>query len=130
MAVEYSFVIPVLNELETLEALHSAGPVMDKLDGTCEVVLVDDGSTDGSLAAMRRLHVRDARFQRRSPRRATSGIRSRSRPASIRRAAKPSSSWTPISRIRRRSPSELAKKWREGFDVVYASATERAASPR
>ena len=60
---EYSIVIPVLNECETLEALYQRiTPVMDALDGSCEVILVDDGSTDGSAEIMRGLHERDDRF--------------------------------------------------------------------
>jgi glycosyltransferase involved in cell wall biosynthesis len=63
-AVEYSFVIPVLNEEETLPELHARlAAVMDQLDGAAEAVLVDDGSTDGSFAAMRRIHEADPRFR-------------------------------------------------------------------
>ncbi len=64
MAVEYSFVIPVLDEEEILPELQARlVAVMDQMDGPAEVVLVDDGSTDGSFAAMRRLHEADPRFR-------------------------------------------------------------------
>ena len=50
MGPEYSFVIPVLNERETLpELARRLEPILLALDGACEVVLVDDGSTDGPL---------------------------------------------------------------------------------
>ena len=64
MAVDYTFVIPVLDEEEVLPELHERlVAVMDRMDGPAEVVLVDDGSTDGSYAAMRRMHDADPRFR-------------------------------------------------------------------
>jgi len=60
----YSFVIPVYNELETLPALRERlVELMDRLDGQAEVVLVDDGSTDGSFESMMDLHRSDPRFK-------------------------------------------------------------------
>ncbi|MCJ7437389.1 MAG: glycosyltransferase, partial [Acidimicrobiia bacterium] len=45
--LEYSFVIPIHNEAETLaELARRLTGVMAQLDGSSEVVLVDDGSTD------------------------------------------------------------------------------------
>ena len=49
--VVYSFVIPVFNEIETCRSWGPApAAVMAELDGPCEVVFVDDGSTDDSYA--------------------------------------------------------------------------------
>jgi len=63
-APEYSFVIPVHNEVETLpELARQLTDVMARLDGSAEVVLVDDGSTDGSFEIMRGLHEHDDRFR-------------------------------------------------------------------
>jgi glycosyltransferase involved in cell wall biosynthesis len=54
---DYSFVIPVLNEHDTLPELYRRlAEVMGQLDGPAEVVLVDDGSTDGSFDVMKELH--------------------------------------------------------------------------
>ena len=45
MIPDYSFVVPVYNECESLEELHRRlDAVMDQLDGPAEVVLVDDGA--------------------------------------------------------------------------------------
>lgn len=58
-----SIVIPVYNEEESLprleEALHDA---LDGLDERWEVLLIDDGSTDGSFPLLQAMHQRDARF--------------------------------------------------------------------
>jgi polyisoprenyl-phosphate glycosyltransferase len=123
---EYSFVIPVLNERETLDELfHRLRPVMDALDGTCEVVLVDDGSTDGSYEIMLGLQHRDARFKVLRLSRnfghqlaITAGLDHARGNAVI------------IMDGDLQDPPEvaleLAKKWREGFQVVYAVRDERA----
>jgi dolichol-phosphate mannosyltransferase len=61
---EYTFVIPVFNEAETLRELHSRlRTVMSQLDGDSEVILVDDGSTDSSFDLMREIHDADPRFR-------------------------------------------------------------------
>jgi glycosyltransferase involved in cell wall biosynthesis len=50
-----SVVIPVFNEEKGLEELfRQLVPVMDSMNRDYEVVLVDDGSTDGSLEILRR----------------------------------------------------------------------------
>jgi len=51
-----SIVIPVYNEVESLPRLYEAlKKVMDGLDNPYEVVLVDDGSRDGSLKYLEEL---------------------------------------------------------------------------
>ena len=123
---DYSIVIPVLNEVETLEALYQRlTPVMDALDGTCEAILVDDGSTDGSADVMRELHVRDGRFKIIRLSRnfghqiaISAGLDHARGQAVI------------VMDADLQDPPEvaldLAKKWREGFDVVYAVRDDRA----
>jgi glycosyltransferase involved in cell wall biosynthesis len=60
----FSFILPVLNEEETiLETHRRLARVMDSLKGETEIVLVDDGSTDRSLEIMRDLHQRDPRVR-------------------------------------------------------------------
>jgi glycosyltransferase involved in cell wall biosynthesis len=61
--VELSIVIPLLNEAENLEGLYARlRLLLNTLDRTAEVILVDDGSTDGSETILRELQANDARF--------------------------------------------------------------------
>jgi undecaprenyl-phosphate 4-deoxy-4-formamido-L-arabinose transferase len=55
-----SVVIPVFNEADNLPALHARlAAVLRDLGRSCEVIFVDDGSTDGSLDRLRQLHAQD-----------------------------------------------------------------------
>nr|WP_219892288.1 glycosyltransferase family 2 protein [Chamaesiphon polymorphus] len=59
---KYSLVVPIYNEESTIPALYQrVSAVMDKLDGTSELILVDDGSRDRTLDLLRELHDRDSR---------------------------------------------------------------------
>jgi glycosyltransferase involved in cell wall biosynthesis len=54
-----SVVVPVCNEERSVELLYDeVQAALDPLGGEWEAVLVDDGSTDGSFAALTRLHAR------------------------------------------------------------------------
>ena len=130
MPPDYSFVIPILNEQETLEELHRRlRPVMEKLDGPSEVVLVDDGSVDGSFETMCKLQEDDPRIKVvRLSRRfghqiaLTAGLDHAAGKAVI------------IMDGDLQDPPEvaldLAHRWREGYDVVYAVRTERTGESR
>jgi len=60
----YSVVIPVYDEAEILPQLYERlRTVLDELDGDWELILVDDGSRDGSYALMVELHGRDPRVR-------------------------------------------------------------------
>lgn len=55
-----SVVVPVLNEAHTLPAFHARlRAVLDALGRPWELVVVDDGSTDGSFELLRALRARD-----------------------------------------------------------------------
>jgi glycosyltransferase involved in cell wall biosynthesis len=52
-----SVVVPLFNEEHSLDALyHEIAAVLDSQPEPYEVVFVDDGSTDGSMASLERLH--------------------------------------------------------------------------
>ena len=127
---EYSFVIPVRNERDTLEELYRRlVVVLDRLEGTAEVVLVDDGSTDGSFELMRSLHEQDERFKTIRLSRnfghqiaLTAGLDYAAGRAVVMMDADLQD--PPEVAL------ELAKRWREGYAVVYAVRTQRLGETR
>ena len=59
-----SVVVPMLNEEGTVSEFgRRVTKVMDELGGPCEVILVDDGSTDRTYETMLELRLRDPRFK-------------------------------------------------------------------
>src|SRR5688500_14549603 len=121
----FSFILPILNEEETiLETHRRLARVMDALEGDSEVVLVDDGSNDGSLEMMRDLHQRDPRVRYISLARnfghqiaVTAGFAYALGDAVI------------VLDADLQDPHELIptmiEKWREGYHVVYAQHISR-----
>jgi glycosyltransferase involved in cell wall biosynthesis len=62
--VDLSVVVPVYNEVESLEPLyHRLQEVLDQMNRSYEVLLVDDGSNDGSLEKMKSIHAENNRFK-------------------------------------------------------------------
>ncbi len=125
MAVTYSIVAPVFNELESVPELYRrVKAVMDGLPGEWELVLVDDGSTDGSTDCIRELakqdgHVRPVIFARNfghQPAITAGWDYARGKAVVI------------IDADLQDPPElipELVAKWREGYEVVYAVRAER-----
>ena len=59
-----SIVIPIFNEEENLATLgQSVSEVLDTVECSSEVILVDDGSRDESFSIIRELCERDVRFK-------------------------------------------------------------------
>jgi len=62
--IEYSIVVPVMNEDENVEILYRRiSAVMQGMGKTYEIVMVDDGSTDGTFAVLSSLHQKDPRLK-------------------------------------------------------------------
>lgn len=122
----YSFVIPIYNEEETLPELQARMcSLMERLDGPAEVIWVDDGSRDGSYPLMVAIHGRDERFKVAKLSRnfghqtaITAGMDLARGEAVI------------IMDADLQDPPEvvleMAAKWREGYEVVYAIREDRA----
>lgn len=127
---EYSFVIPVFNERETLEELYRRlVHVLEALDGPAEVIFVDDGSADGSFELMLALHDRDERVKVIRLSRnfghqlaLTAGLDHASGQAVI--AMDADLQDPPEVAL------ELANRWREGYAVVYAVRERRLGETR
>lgn len=125
MQPTYSFIVPVFNEEATLVELYRRlSVVMDSMDGTVELVLVDDGSHDRSLTIMRDLRERDHRvcylsFARNFGHQVavTAGLNFVRGQAIV---VLDADLQDPPELI-----PELADKWRRGYDVVYAQRVQR-----
>ncbi|MHB1131341.1 MAG: glycosyltransferase family 2 protein [Chloroflexota bacterium] len=62
--VDVSIVIPLLNEAENLERLYDGlNRALSQIDRTCEIILIDDGSTDDSFLILKALAERDERVR-------------------------------------------------------------------
>ncbi len=123
--VVYSIVAPIFNEFDNLYELHRRiCEVMDSTGEAWELVLVDDGSVDGSTERIRELAEKDERvrpviFARNFGHQiaVTAGLDYSRGQAMV------------IIDADLQDPPEvildLIKKWKEGFEVVYAVRAER-----
>jgi glycosyltransferase involved in cell wall biosynthesis len=125
MKITYSIVAPIFNEKENLHELYRrVTEVMDSTNEPWELLLVDDGSTDGSTELICELaqqdkHVRPIIFARNFGHQIaiTAGWDYARGDAVV------------IIDADLQDPPELifemAKKWQEGYEVVYAVRAER-----
>ncbi len=125
MKITYSIIAPIYNEKDNLPELHRrVKEVMTQTGAPWELILVDDGSTDGSTEIIRELakkdkHVRPVIFARNFGHQIaiTAGWDYARGDAVI------------VIDADLQDPPELilemAKKWQEGYEVVYAVRAER-----
>lgn len=125
MKITYSIIAPIYNEIDNLPELYRRiKEVMDSTREPWELILVDDGSTDGSTEKIRELakadtHVRPVIFARNFGHQIaiTAGWDYARGEAVV------------IIDADLQDPPEvileLAKKWKEGYEVVYAIRAER-----
>lgn len=60
--IDISIVIPLFNEIENVAKLHSQlAPVLDGMERISEIILVDDGSIDGTYEALKGIQKDDQR---------------------------------------------------------------------
>ncbi|MEL7625359.1 MAG: glycosyltransferase family 2 protein [Anaerolineaceae bacterium] len=121
----FSIIAPIFNELENLPLLYArVKEVMDSTGEEWELILVDDGSSDGSTDVIRRLAAQDDRvrpviFARNFGHQiaVTAGMDySRGQAVTI------------IDADLQDPPEvilDLIAKWREGYQIVYAVRSER-----
>ncbi len=121
----FTIIAPIYNELENLPLLYArVSEVMNQTGKDWELILVDDGSSDGSTESIRKLASQDTRvrpviFARNFGHQiaVTAGMDySRGQAVVI------------IDSDLQDPPEvilELIEKWREGYQVVYAVRTER-----
>jgi len=120
-----SVVVPVYNETDVLPEFHARlSSVLQKLDLTSEIVYVNDGSTDLSLHTLRELRQKDSSVAIVNLSRnfgkevaVTAGLDHVRGDAAV------------VIDADLQDPPEaislLVEKWREGYDVVYATRRER-----
>lgn len=118
-------VVPVFNEIECLGEFHRRlMQVVASLECACHVLYVDDGSTDGSAAALRRLQEEDLRV----------GILSLSRNFGKELALTAGldhadSDLVAVIDADLQDPPELLRafleQWEAGFDVIYGTRVGR-----
>lgn len=125
MSITYSIIAPIFNEYENIPELYRrVSAVMDSTGESWELILVDDGSSDGSTERIRELAAQDARvrpviFARNFGHQiaVTAGLDySRGQAVVIIDADLQDPPETIL---------ELIKKWKEGYEVVYAVRAER-----
>ncbi len=125
MKITYSIIAPIYNEIDNLPELYRrVKEVMDSSGEAWELILVDDGSTDGSTDKIRELAQRDQTV------RPVIFARNFGHQVAI------TAGWdysrgdaVVIIDADLQDPPEvileLAKKWKEGYEVVYAVRGER-----
>jgi glycosyltransferase involved in cell wall biosynthesis len=120
-----TIVIPVLNEEQNLPALRARlTPVLSALDVEWDVLIVDDGSVDGTAAAIRAFNAEDRRF------RGLSFSRNFGKECAIAAGLRYATGEAAVlmDADLQHPPEVIADflaRWREGNDIVYGQRTDR-----
>jgi glycosyltransferase involved in cell wall biosynthesis len=123
--VEISIVVPIYNEADVIPEFYRAiVPVLSAVTDSYEIICVSDGSTDGTMEALKRLHKENANIKIIELSRnfgkelaLTAGLDYAGGDAVI-----------PIDVDLQDPPeviTQLVEKWREGFEVVLAARSHR-----
>jgi len=125
-AVELSVIVPVFNEASGLaQFIARLMPVLDRIGMNFEIICIDDGSTDASLAGLLELR------QRLPALKVLSFSRNFGKDIALSAGLDYSSgaAVVPID-CDLQDPPEMIEpmvaKWREGYDIVYATRNRRA----
>jgi polyisoprenyl-phosphate glycosyltransferase len=123
--ITLSVVVPVFNEARNLRPLVAAlGPVLEKDAGNWEVIFVDDGSADDSLAVIREINASDPRY------RAVSFSRNFGKEIAIAAGLDHARGQAVaiMDADLQHPPAILAEflaRWREGYGMVYGVRSDR-----
>lgn len=121
----YSIVVPIFNEAQILPVLlHRIDAVIDAIGDPCEIILVDDGSTDHSLEMIREYRRQDQRVRYLSFARNFGHQIAVSAGLNIIRGQ----AIVVIDGDLQDPPELIPKmieKWKQGYQVVYAQRTKR-----
>jgi glycosyltransferase involved in cell wall biosynthesis len=125
MQPTYSVVVPVFNEVDNLQELYARlSKVLDAVGGEWEIIVVNDGSTDGSAECLRAMQQRDPRI------RVVDFARNFGHQIAV-------TAGLDVSRGKAvvvidadlQDPPEvipdLIARWKEGYEVVYAVRSKR-----
>lgn len=120
-----SIIVPVLNEAANLSELAARlTAALDALDTGWEVVLIDDGSTDLTLAGLRELNAADPRFKAIS----LSRNFGKERAIAAGLAYANGDAAVLIDADLQHPPEVIAEfitEWRKGYDIVYGQRVDR-----
>jgi glycosyltransferase involved in cell wall biosynthesis len=120
-----SVVVPMFNEAEGTDIFFARlVPVLEKITSDFEIVCVDDGSSDLTLAHLMRRHARDSRIKVLSLSRNFGKDTALSAGLDYARG----DAVVPIDADLQDPPeliADMVSKWREGYEVVYARRSHR-----